>query len=75
MHAEVVALGSLVAGGGDRPVALLIAAHRDKFTPCGACLDWIFELGGSECVIFVQTDPGATATRFLAGELMPHYPT
>jgi len=74
IHAEVAALSSMVAGGRGHPKVVFIAARRERFTPCGACLDWIFELGGEECVIFVQSDPEARPTRYLARELMPHYP-
>jgi cytidine deaminase len=46
IHAEVAATSALVAAGSQRMVAVLIAAERERFTPCGACMDWIFELGG-----------------------------
>ena len=74
IHAEVNALSTMVANGGDRAVAVFIAAEREKFTPCGACLDWIFELGGSECEVFVQRERNAPPDRFAATDLMPHYP-
>src|SRR5687768_7490217 len=45
VHAEVNALTSMIAAGHSNAVAILIAAERDRFTPCGGCLDWIFELG------------------------------
>ncbi len=74
IHAEIAALSSMVAGGGGHPRVVFIAARRERFTPCGACLDWIFELGGEECAIFIQGDPGGPTSRYLAQELMPHYP-
>jgi cytidine deaminase len=74
IHAEVAALSGLVAGGGARPIAVLIAARRERFTPCGACLDWIFELGGPECVVVIQREPEGEPSWYTALELMPHYP-
>ena len=41
----------MVAAGDGHAVTVFIAAERERFTPCGACLDWIFELGGAECVV------------------------
>ena len=74
VHAEVNALTSMVAEGHSRAVAVLVAADRDRFTPCGACLDWIFELGGGECLVAFQHAPGADFAAMTADELMPHYP-
>lgn len=75
VHAEVNALTAMVAGGGDRAVMVLIAAERDHFTPCGSCLDWIFELGGSQCLVAFQAKPDATVSVRRADELMPFYPS
>lgn len=74
IHAETNALASLVAGGGTSCSRLLVVAERDNFTPCGACLDWIFEIGGPTCMIGFQRAPGGSITWFSAAELMPHYP-
>lgn len=74
LHAEVNALGNLVAGTSSSLVAVAIAAERAQFSPCGACMDWIFELGSSDCVIAWQASPGAGYEVHIAGELMPHYP-
>lgn len=74
IHAEIAAVGALVSFGGHRLVAILIAAERELFTPCGACLDWIFELGGPDCLVLVEQLPGADPMVYRAGDLMPHYP-
>jgi cytidine deaminase len=74
IHAEISAMSSMVTAGGERLVAILIAAERNRFTPCGACLDWIFELGGAECQVFVQGSPETRPSHYTAGQLMPHYP-
>jgi len=75
VHAEVNALTSMVAAGGTTAVAVLVAAERDRFTPCGSCLDWIFELGGAGCLVAFQPRPEASIVALRADELMPHYPT
>lgn len=75
IHAEVNAISSLVAAGGRRLRAILIAAERDRFTPCGSCLDWIFELGGEDCLVVSEQLPGKPAQSYLARDLMPYYPS
>lgn len=74
IHAEVNAISSLVAGGGQEVVAVLIAADRERFTPCGSCLDWIFEIGGRDCLVISERLPGAPSHMYRAHELMPQYP-
>jgi cytidine deaminase len=74
VHAEVNALTTMVAAGEGPAVALLIAAERDRFTPCGSCLDWIFELGGPDCLVAFQPAKGTDVSVHRASELMPHYP-
>lgn len=74
IHAEVNAISTLVAAGGRRLLAILIAAERERFTPCGSCLDWIFELGGEDCLVLSEQLPGKPAYRHLARDLMPYYP-
>lgn len=75
IHAETSALSALVSGGGSRPVALLIAAERERFTPCGACLDWIFELGGPDCLVLTQRSADDEPRAYRAESLMPYYPS
>jgi cytidine deaminase len=74
IHAEISATSALVSSGAQHLVALLIAADRDLFTPCGACLDWIFELGGDKCIVLVQQTREEPPSVYTAKELMPHYP-
>lgn len=74
IHAEVNALSSLVAAGDAKVEVVFIAADRDQFTPCGACLDWIFEIGGPEVVVAFQSDPDNEPVVWSAKDLMPHYP-
>ncbi len=74
IHAETNAISNMIAGGERDLVALVIAAERERFTPCGACLDWIWEFGGANCVVGVQGSPGGSIETLRAVELMPHYP-
>jgi cytidine deaminase len=74
VHAEVNALSSMVAAGDSPALALFVAAERERFTPCGACLDWIFELGGPQCHVWVHSDRNAQPIAYTAHELMPVYP-
>ncbi|WP_420093174.1 cytidine deaminase family protein [Mycolicibacterium sphagni] len=74
VHAEVNALTSMAAAGDGRAIAVVITADREKFTPCGGCMDWIFELGGPDCLVAFQGRPYDGFTTHRADELMPHYP-
>ena len=74
IHAEVNAISSLVANGGTELRAILIAAEREQFTPCGSCLDWIFEIGSGDCLVISERIPEVTAHLYLARDLMPWYP-
>ncbi len=74
VHAEVNAITSMVASGHTRLVAMIIVAERDRFTPCGACMDWIFQFGGPSCLVGYQRTKGGEIKVFRARDLMPHYP-
>lgn len=74
VHAEVNAISSMLASGSTELRAVLVAARRDMFTPCGGCMDWIFQFGGPECVVGFQADPGGDVKCWTAAELMPFYP-
>jgi len=74
VHAEVNAITSMVAGGYTDLVGILIAAEREHFTPCGGCMDWIFQFGGPECLVAFQSREGGELNVYTAGDLMPHYP-
>lgn len=74
IHAEISAISSMISSGHTKLDAILVVSERDKFTPCGGCLDWIFEFGGPKCLVGYQTEKDGTITVFKAQELMPHYP-
>lgn len=74
IHAEINAISTMVANGEKRFIAILIVAERHRFTPCGSCMDWIFEHGGEDCIVSYQNIPGGDVFKFSAKELMPYYP-
>ncbi|MFB7654931.1 MULTISPECIES: cytidine deaminase [unclassified Streptomyces] len=73
IHAETNALGSMVAGGGEKVVALFVVSPKG-WAPCGSCLDWIFELGGKDCAIFTQSELDGLIGAYRAVDLLPHFP-
>lgn len=75
IHAEISAISAMVSSGHKKLDAIVIVAERTKFTPCGGCLDWIFEFGGPMCQVGYQTKKNGKITIFTAKELMPHYPS
>ncbi len=75
IHAEISAISHMVSSGSKKLDAILVVAERTKFTPCGGCLDWIFEFGGPKCLVGYQTKKDGKITIFKAEELMPHYPS
>ena len=75
IHAEISAISAMISSGCKKLDAIIIVAERNKFTPCGGCLDWIFEFGGSKCLVGYQTKKDGKITIFEAKELMPHYPS
>ena len=74
INAEVSAISSLVSSGAKKLDIILVVAERDKFTPCGSCMDWIYEIGGADCIVGFQNKESGEIKKFLAKDLMPHYP-
>lgn len=74
IHAEVNAIASMVTGGEKAIRAILIAAERERFTPCGGCMDWIILFASEDCVVAFQSSPNGPIERHKATELMPFYP-
>lgn len=74
IHAETNAISTMVSAGRQDLARVFVAAERERFTPCGSCMDWIFEFGGGDCSVAWQVAPGAPVTTLLARELMPYYP-
>jgi len=74
IHAEVNAISSLVVAGGSNLVAIFVAAERERFTPCGSCLDWIFEVGSEATIVYTQREKNGSVVVHSARQLMPYYP-
>jgi cytidine deaminase len=75
VHAEVNAITSMITAGDRVIAALAIAAERDRFTPCGGCMDWIFQFADPEqCGVFCQTSPDSQIVIYRLRDLMPYYP-
>ena len=71
VHAEINAISSMVAGGEKTFRAIVIVAKRERFTPCGGCMDWIMQHGSGDCVVGFQEEKKGEIQRYLARELMP----
>jgi cytidine deaminase len=74
VHAEVNALTSMVSAGDGHAIAIVIVSNRKRFTPCGGCLDWIFELGGPDTLVAYEAQSSSGRKTYRASELMPYYP-
>jgi cytidine deaminase len=74
VHAEVNAITTMAASGHKSFTTIIIAAERERFTPCGSCMDWIFQFGGPDCLVGYQTSRDGKLTTHSAAELMPFYP-
>lgn len=74
IHAEVNAMTTAIASGVSSIAHTFVVARRDFFTPCGSCMDWIFEMGGPDSLVSWQNDPVGEITTRKASEMMPYYP-
>ena len=76
VHAEVNAITTMVGTGGSRQIrAIVIAAERERFTPCGGCMDWIMQfVENGSCTIAIQSTPNGSLKCFTVDQLMPFYP-
>ena len=74
VHAEVNAITSMVTAGGKKISAVAIAAERDRFTPCGGCMDWIMQFATDECIVLAQSRVDGPVQAYTTRELMPYYP-
>ena len=74
VHAEVNAISNMICAGERIIQGIVVAARTEMFTPCGGCMDWIVEFGGSDCLVSFQAEPNGPLQTFTTAELMPHYP-
>jgi cytidine deaminase len=75
VHAEVNAIGNMISKIGRSSIrAVVIAAEREHFTPCGSCMDWILQFSLDDCQVIAQSSIKGPVKRYKARELMPFYP-
>ena len=69
--AERSAIASAVANGARRIKAMVVFTEASPpATPCGACRQWIIELGGPETEV-ICANPAGELRRFRAADLLP----
>jgi cytidine deaminase len=75
VHAEVNAITSMVSHGCQSFRLMFIAAQRERFTPCGACMDWVMQFAtDSDVPVIAQAEIGGELLILKASQLMPYYP-
>lgn len=74
IHAEVSAIARMIGDGDTRFLAMVVAAEREQFTPCGACMDWIMQFGGPQCYIGYEPKRDSGVKWLRADTIMPVYP-
>ena len=78
IHAEVSALANMISFAGESVVRdVVIAAEREKFTPCGDCCDWLMQFSDELTRVHFSNevdDTYLTVVTFALHDLMPHYP-
>jgi cytidine deaminase len=69
--AERAALASAVANGSVRARAMVVLTDSSPpATPCGACRQWLAELGEPDCEI-ICANPAGEIRRFTVPHLLP----
>ncbi len=71
LHAEEVAIGSMVKGGSTKPIAIAVYTTGTEITyPCGMCLQSLYELGGEELIV-IACNENDSQRRTMA-DLLPY---
>jgi len=75
--AEASALAVMVAGGGQRVLAVAVCAqgagpNPPPVTPCGGCRQKLREFAAADCPVWVADGAGVLVASFTLGELLPH---
>jgi cytidine deaminase len=68
--AERAAIGAMVAAGG-RKIREIVVATKDGGTPCGMCLQAIFEFADAETRV-ITVDESGGSKEYRLRELLPH---
>lgn len=71
-HAERAAVASM-ADHADRITAVAVVAETERFTPCGACMDWLIQFASNGCILATENKHRERIVYHLR-DLMPHYP-
>jgi len=78
IHAERAAISAMISAEGPERFKgfnlIAIVAERESFTPCGLCLDWIYEMSGGDVKIGVQAERGGPIKTYSFDEIMKIYP-
>ena len=74
IHAEVSSISNMILNGEQSFQAIIVVSNREHFTPCGSCLDWIYQFGSGECLVATQSNKNGEIRIYKAKELMPFYP-
>jgi len=72
IHAEVCAITQLIKIK-TKGIAVGIVSDTKYFTPCGACLDWLFQFCNLDSLILIQ-NRDRKIYRFRLKNLCPEYP-
>ncbi len=75
VHAEVNAISTMIATGQREIAYLLVVADRERFTPCGACMDWIMQYAANDCLVAFQPLRDEKPVVYYTRDLMPYYPS
>jgi len=69
--AERSAIASAIANGAKRiKVVVVVSEGSPPSSPCGACRQWISEIGGPDCEILCA-NPSGKIRRFTLADLLP----
>jgi cytidine deaminase len=72
IHAEVSAITKMDLNR-ERIQAIAIVADCERFTPCGACLDWLMQFSQENCAIYIRCKDGRIWESKVFN-LYPNYP-
>lgn len=72
IHSEVSAIAKMSLNR-ERIQAIAIVANCEKFTPCGACLDWLMQFSHKHTRLYIQNKDG-NILDWRLWDLYPDYP-
>jgi len=72
IHSEVCAIVHLTELK-EKGIKVAIAADVESFTPCGACLDWLYQFCTQDAILITQ-NKRREITEYRLKDLYPAYP-